>query len=334
VKKLKGRLPRLETRDEERVDLIQGANAALTWGMIMAGQFRIVHLSDLHLTKSDKDRRTSLEVFKPLKGMNSAFREIIASKPVQDADLILLTGDITDRGDLESWQIFWDTVTSAGIFERILVLPGNHDVCCLGARLPSRSNGYKTSDLKKAIQGLEIGGQPVDFPWTRIPDPRVVVFGMNSNNLGNLNIATNAMGEIGYFQLVKLASKMYQFRDIPIKIIALHHSPNIPNVETAVKRGQRPFNKLDRLGHQIPQDQRHALLLLSITHRVRLVIHGHLHMSEDRRVGGVRIVGASSSTEPIFSDASRCDYEIHQYTVSGDGKRVLSKTHVISVLQS
>jgi hypothetical protein len=174
-----------------------------------------------------------------------------------------------------------------------------------------------------------MGRQPTKFPWVHQPDPRVVIFGMNSNNLGNLTGATNAMGNIGYFQLKALAAKMHQYRDVPVKIIALHHSPNIPEVETAERRGQRPMTGLERLVHQIPSEQRHGLLLLCIAHRVRLVLHGHLHMSEDRRVTGVRIVGAPATTQPLSGRPNEFPY--YRYTVQGEGGRVRAEYRSVLV---
>ena len=201
--------------------------------------FRIVHLSDLHLTKRDGASRSEPKLFNKLKGMNTAFRKIVVSKPIQKADLILVTGDVTDRGDIESWNVFWGTINDAGLKDRTHVIPGNHDVCCLGARLPGKRKAYKDADLQKAVNGLRMGGKPTKFPWVIYPDPRVVIFGLNSNNLGNLNAVTNAMEELDYYQLSSLASKLHVYRDVPVKIVALHHSPNIPGAETARKRGQK-----------------------------------------------------------------------------------------------
>jgi 3',5'-cyclic AMP phosphodiesterase CpdA len=283
--------------------------------------FKIAHLSDLHLTKTDGARRSEPNLFKALKGMNEAFRKIVASKPIQTSDLILVTGDVSDRGDLESWQVFWEAIENAGLTDRTLVVPGNHDVCCLGARLPGKRKAYRENDLKKAVNGLKLGKQQAKFPWVCHPDPRVVIFGLNSNNLGNLNVATNAMGEVNYYQLSSLASKLHKYRDVPVKIVALHHSPNIPGEETARKRGQKPYSKLERLGHQIPDGERHALHLLCITHRVRLLLHGHLHMAEDRRIGGVRVIGSPATTEPSTSP-EKLDYQFYTHIVNGDGSTV------------
>ena len=290
--------------------------------MVNQKPFRITPLSDLHLTKTDGASRSEPKLFKALKGMNNAFRKIVASKPIQKSDLILVTGDVTDRGDIKSWEVFWDGVSSAGLTDRTHVIPGNHDVCCLGIRLPGKREAYKKTDLQKAIDGLKMGNQPTKFPWTLNPDPRVIVFGLNSNNLGNLNAATNAMGELDYYQLSSLASKLHKYRDIPVKIVTLHHSPNIPGAETARKRGQKQYSRLERLGHQIPEGQRQALHLLCITHRVRLLVHGHLHLVEDRRLGGVRIIGSPATTEPVSKRKGNKDYQFYTYSVIGNGVRV------------
>lgn len=292
--------------------------------------FKIVHLSDLHLTRTDGVSRSEPNLFNKLKGMNAAFRKIVVSKPIQKADLILVTGDVTDRGDIESWKVFRDAIDSAELKDRTHVIPGNHDVCCLGARLPGKRKAYKDADLQKAIKGLRMGGKPTKFPWRINPDPRVVIFGLNSNNLGNLNATTNAMGELDYYQLSNLASKLHVYRDVPVKIVALHHSPNIPGAETARKRGQKPYSKLERLGHQIPEGQRQALQLLCIAHRVRLIIHGHLHLAEDRRLGGVRIIGSPATTQPTTIRKRNNDYQFCMYSVLGEGGRIRFDQHIIS----
>lgn len=283
--------------------------------------FKITHLSDLHLTSKDSASRSEPKLFGKLKGMNDAFRKVVVSKPVQTSDLILVTGDVTDRGDIESWKLFWNIVNEAGIRDRVRVVPGNHDVCCLGARTPMVRKQYRQEDMARVHKGLLIGNQPTKFPWAYVPDPRVVIFGLNSNNLGNFSAATNAMGDIGYYQLKSLAGLLHKHRDVPVKIIAMHHSPNIPEEKTAMKRKQKVFLKHDRLAHQVPQSQRQALNLLCVTHKVRLLLHGHLHMAEDRYITGVRYVGAASSTEPIEGSKGMA-LQFPTYTVSTNGTRV------------
>ncbi len=291
--------------------------------------FKIVHLSDLHLTKNNNTWRSMPKQLKPLTGMNDAFREIVEAPIVQSADLLLITGDISDRGDKLTWGVFWGIINAAGLQNRVLLVPGNHDVCCLGLRLPTKRKGYNSLDLEKAKIGLKMGEQPYDFPWVRIMDDRIAIFGLNSNNLGNFSAADNAMGKIDYNQLAKLARLLHNHQTVPVKIIALHHSPNIPNDETSRRRGIEPLSWLATQGHQLPEDKREALRLLCITHHVRLVLHGHLHRPEDRKVDGIRIVGVGATTEPIYSNSDQSKYAIKTYTVRGAGGRVDRRDHLI-----
>lgn len=287
--------------------------------------FRIVHLSDLHLTRTDGRRRSSPNIFKELKGMNAAFRRLVQTPLLQKSSLIIVTGDVTDRGDIETWKFFWDTLKAAGLYDRVLAVPGNHDVCCLGLRKPG-IGAHKEDDLQKAVDGLKLGGQPYSFPWVRVPDPRVAVFGVNSNNAGNATGATNALGFIDFYQFEKLARLLYKHRAVPVKIVALHHSPNIPMPETSKRRGV-DHTLIERLASCVPQAQRQTLRLLCLTHRVRLVLHGHLHVYEDRYVNSLRMIGSAASTEPVSKGKG---FPIMEYTL--DNKLHLHpKQHICPV---
>lgn len=261
--------------------------------------FTIMHLSDLHLTPADDGSRSEARLFGKLRGMNAACRRVLAAPAVREADLVLVTGDVTDRGDLRAWQVFWDAASASGLAKKVLVVPGNHDVGCLGFRLAWRSKAYAAQGLRQAIDGLRLGNQPTRFPWAVRPDPRLVIFGLNSNNLGEFRWTGAAGGELKYFELERLAGLLHKYRNVPVKIVALHHSPNIPERETARRRGQQPLGPLERLALQIPQDQRRALRLVCRAAGVRLILHGHVHLNEDRRVGGIRIVGTCATTEPV-----------------------------------
>jgi 3',5'-cyclic AMP phosphodiesterase CpdA len=298
--------------------------------MISKKHFKIVHLSDLHLTASDNAARSEPRLFGSLRGMNVAFRKIVKSKPLQDANLILVTGDITDRGDKRAWKIFWNSMRDSGLEKKALVLPGNHDMCCLGLRLPSFSKtGYRKADLEKAIKGLNMGHQPIKFPWVKMPDPRVAIFGLNSNNIGNFSGVNNALGEISFYQLEHFARLLYQYRDVPVKIVALHHSPNIPEPSTMKKRYGKDYHTGNRLFGFIPQDLRRTLRLMCLSQRARLVAHGHVHLSEDRRVNGIRIVGAPPTTQPVESIKGKSKYQFYSYTIHGQGGRVTTKLKTV-----
>lgn len=78
--------------------------------------YRIVHLSDLHLTPSDNIGRTEVSLpGKNLYGMNEVFRKILKTNNIQESDLILITGDITDVGDRKSWKVFQMALKDSGV---------------------------------------------------------------------------------------------------------------------------------------------------------------------------------------------------------------------------
>lgn len=162
--------------------------------------------------------------------MNRSFRLLLDSRLIRQADLLMFTGDITDRGDLASWQEFSSSCLSAGVADKILVLPGNHDVCCLGARLPGKRQAYRQQDLMRVRRGLQL-----------------------------------------------------------------------------------------------------ALRLLCVTHRVRLLVHGHLHLAEDRKVAGVRIAGAPASTQPVKVGRDHAHHQVYAYTVERRSRRVRVELKTIEI---
>lgn len=93
--------------------------------------FVIAHISDLHLTANDGDWRSEPRLLGRLRGMNDAFRKIVGSKTLQEADLVLVTGDITDTGASDTVERFWNIMQSAGLAAKTVALPGNHDTCNL-----------------------------------------------------------------------------------------------------------------------------------------------------------------------------------------------------------
>jgi len=294
-------------------------------------QFVIAHLSDLHLTASDDQSRRRSRIFNTLRGMNEAFRKIIKSEAIRQADLIIVTGDITDRGDIVSWHLFWKEIRDAGLGGRVMVVPGNHDVCCLGARMPFQKKAHRQSDLERAGNGLQIGNQATHFPWVREFNKRVVVFGLNSNNLGNVTALSNAMGRIGHSQLLSFAEQLYTHRNAPVKIVVLHHGPSITEKTPLRKQGRKLMGRLIMTGRLIPNRQQRVLLLLCLSHGVKMIAHGHVHKAEDRVVHGVRIIGAPPTTQPAGTMGGRNVYQFYTYTIGGHDDRVHAELQKIQI---
>lgn len=321
--------------------------------------FNIVHLSDLHLTPSTKIGRT--EVSLPgdqLKGMNATFRAILESAEVQSADAVLVTGDVTDFGDRASWRVFLNTVQRLIPEHQTLVVAGNHDVCNMDGGFHFRdlfdslTQAKQRRNLIRLAGNLELINQPSEYPWSIILNDehkRVMVIALDTNHSGHFALADNAVGRIGQEQLDELETILAKHGDpnrqahfVPVKIVAIHHSPNIPRYETRVRRGTLPkhggakkwFGKskglLVRWTHQIPPEERRRLRELCVRYHVRLIAHGHMHEAMDRRVNGVRIIGAPASTQPLPGRDKKV-VQFYRYTIRGDGGRLEPRLLTVEV---
>lgn len=305
--------------------------------------FRIAHLSDLHLTPSDNIARTEVSLpGKGLKGMNQVFRDLLKLDEINSCDSIIITGDITDVGDNKSWRNFKKALVDAGVDKKTWIVAGNHDVCDMEWKYSVTDffNTLTKSRQKKLLERLRFNlsnvEQPIQYPWKKIIDKkyqRVMLIGLDTNHSGHFYLHDNAVGRIGWGQLRKLESILKKHSNkntpgfVPVKIIAMHHSPNIPQYETLVRRGilkeswfgarlaGKAKGQYIRWTHEIPQEERRALRELCLKYKVRLIIHGHMHEAMDRRVNGIRIIGAPASTQRKNHNGKINGYQYYQYVV-------------------
>lgn len=252
----------------------------------------IAHLSDLHLTSTADGCRKEDRA----RGMNANLARLLSYDLVRNADLVIITGDVSDRGHLAAWNVLWSSVRESDVdLRKFVVIPGNHDAACLGLRRIRP----KAEDLAVVRAGLEKGRQRRLFPYVRVfANGRVGVFAVDSVNAGNFNLIDNAVGRIGFDQLASLGGLLRENSQIPCKLIVLHHSPNIPRSATSRRRGEKAMPFWLRPALQLERTDRVGLRLLARTFEVKAILHGHTHDHLDRRVAGVRIIGTRDATVP------------------------------------
>jgi len=88
------------------------------------GALRLVHLTDLHVAEGPNVRM----VERAHPAGNGALERLLDEPGVQSAELLLITGDVTDRGTSVAWRCFLDAVEERGLAERVVMVPGNHDL--------------------------------------------------------------------------------------------------------------------------------------------------------------------------------------------------------------
>ena len=119
--------------DADRLARVQGRPPVWLDEPPASGEvLRIAHLSDLHLAESEEIRLVEAE----LPAGNRAFSKLLETAEVGAADLVLMTGDLTDRGTAASWKVFLDALDAHGLADRTLLVPGNHDLMLVRAMEP------------------------------------------------------------------------------------------------------------------------------------------------------------------------------------------------------
>ena len=103
--------------------------------------WRVAHLSDIHIVGERYGFR--IESGRGGPRGNDRVRRVMAQLEDEHAarplDLILVTGDMTDAGRSGEWAEFFDIVAGhPNLADRILVLPGNHDVNVVDRANPAR----------------------------------------------------------------------------------------------------------------------------------------------------------------------------------------------------
>jgi hypothetical protein len=119
--------------------------------------WRIAHLSDIHVVGERYGFRIESGRSGP-RGNDRLERalsklDVLCSKDQLDA--ILITGDLTDAGRSSEWAEFLDLLRShPKIAERVLILPGNHDVNIVDRSNPARLD--TPTSPKKRLRKLRV----------------------------------------------------------------------------------------------------------------------------------------------------------------------------------
>jgi 3',5'-cyclic AMP phosphodiesterase CpdA len=85
----------------------------------------IAHLSDLHLTEESDTQLLEGDHGDPIANFLRASADL--TQRIDEIDLVLITGDITDSGVAREWQHFFEGL-SPNVMQKTIILPGNHDL--------------------------------------------------------------------------------------------------------------------------------------------------------------------------------------------------------------
>jgi hypothetical protein len=120
-------------------------------------ELTVAHLSDLHLTDTDDTSLLEEGHGSPNRKYTQAVNSLL--RLIDYIDVVLITGDITDSGSRHEWGKFFSSL-SPEIMEKVIILPGNHDINITDKEWPWRveliSSVARKTRLVRIICAMDI----------------------------------------------------------------------------------------------------------------------------------------------------------------------------------
>ncbi len=276
---------------------------------------RIAQLSDLHVPDLENVRPVDFLSKRLSGGVNMLLRRrnshpielaerLIEDVSVQAPDHVVVTGDITNLSLPGEFQRAARLLRALGGYDRLTVIPGNHDCYTAGAERSQRFESYFGDTL--------FGDQEEsERRYPAIKDlGGVVLCALSSAIRSPWFFAT---GRVGEEQLRRLEEALTseQYRD-HFKIVLVHH-----NLHERGKMSEATASLLDR-GDVLARLQ---------SLNVDLVLHGHSHRAHrfvvSRDDHTMLVIGCGSSTQNTDDPDLAARYNI--YTIDGSLKRIRTR---------
>jgi WD40 repeat protein/3',5'-cyclic AMP phosphodiesterase CpdA len=288
------------------------------------GSLTVLHLSDLRLGAGTVFGGTADENRESLYQRLHLDLENLETAHGLRPELVVLTGDSTDGATTREFRELEKFLTAlAGVTglprQRIVVVPGNHDVNHLRCRsyflecetedtTPVAPYWPKWINFAKAF-GRFYGGVAAfvpDEPWTlfEMPELATVVAGLNSTLLETHRDA-DRVGWIGADQLGWFAERLARYRDQGwLRIGAVHH--NVVGGAAVPGENLRDADELDRQ--------------LGETGLLNLLLHGHTHAPDPHRLGsGLLTLATGSAAVPVGAIGYEVPNRYQLLTVTATG---------------
>lgn len=252
---------------------------------------RLVHLTDPHMSTLDGEKLLSLRG-KRWSGylswrknrrnhfLPAVLNNLVKAVRAEDADQILLTGDLVHIGlDSEITQAA-EWLTTLGSGGKVMLVPGNHDIYSKGSEeavLQSWSD-Y----LFQSADGSEPEQPAGQFPVVRKLG-KLSLIGVTTGCVTPVFMAT---GKLGNEQLQRLAELLQQAASEGQVVVLLIHHPPLPGM-TNWRKALVDAVALEMVLKQYPPS---------------LIFYGHMHYNRDQQWGDSRIYCTASASS--VSDAS------------------------------
>jgi 3',5'-cyclic AMP phosphodiesterase CpdA len=181
--------------------------------------YRLAHFSDFHLTDTDVDFRRCLNL------IDDAIR--------QDADHLVVSGDLVESGQMDVVEAFIDALSNRGWGDgrRLTLIPGNHDIFPFSKRVVppirrpkaifedfvSLTNSSRTeTKITKLLRS-----EP--YPFGKILNKDVVLVGLDTTRNGKFKPWCWSEGELPKPHMEAVEVFLASHAKAKHRIVAMHH---------------------------------------------------------------------------------------------------------------
>ncbi|KXF83140.1 phosphodiesterase [Enterovibrio coralii] len=222
---------------------------------------RILQITDTHIVAPPNKVSKVLDTYSLFQqAVNKINKDLVKLGKI---DAIIVTGDISDRGDEESYKAFQELITQLHI--PYFVIPGNHD---------------RREAMRTCFTSLQSTNLSEEINWIHA-FPDLDVIGLDTV------IPNSGAGRLSETALTFLADSLQQSKDRPA-LIALHHPPFESGIQFMDAIGLDGANAFSEILAQSERDIR--------------VICGHLHNSIVCSVGGKTVLSSPSTASSFVTD--------------------------------
>jgi 3',5'-cyclic AMP phosphodiesterase CpdA len=252
---------------------------------------RLVHLTDPHLSTLDGEKLLSLRG-KRWSGylswrknrrnhyLPAVLNNLVDAVRAENADQILLTGDLVQIGLGSEITQAAEWLTTLGSAGKVMLVPGNHDTYGKGS---AEAVFQSWSDyLFQTVHGSEPEQPAGQFPVVRKLG-KLSLIGLSTACVTPVFMAT---GKLGDEQLQRLAELLQQAASEGQMVALLIHHPPLPGM-TNWRKALVDAAALETVLKQYPPS---------------LIFYGHLHYNRDQQWGDARIYCTAAASS--VSDAS------------------------------
>ena len=262
---------------------------------------RLIHLTDPHLSSLADERFIRLRgkrwsgylswrKNRSRRYLPSVLKRMVDAIRKEDADQVLLTGDLIQIGLDQEVKQAADWLNTLGRPDQVMLVPGNHDIYAKGS-----ADAVQAAWQDYLFSGVQAdsGAGSNQFPVLR-KHGRLSFISLSSACVTPVFMAT---GKLGRVQLEKLSRLLKQAADEGQLVCLLIHHPPLPGMTSWRKA-------LVDAG---------ALQNVLKDHPPAVILHGHLHHNRELQWSDSRIYCTSAA-----SSASDASYRVFDIDESDD----------------